>query len=256
VDNGKVASLGGFIDRVKEIRSAWALPERKELWFRGEKRDYGESRLRPALYRPPKDRKRKLKPVTELLEIERDLFERFLNSSEQLAERPPEDDFDGYILMQHHDAPTRLLDWSDGSLMALHFALRGKQGDMSDARVYVMDPYRLIDTLEALPDWKIAEQRWQKAKENSPDEDWPVDDEAIAYMPSKPADLDLPRIPMLLTFRQISRRVAAQRSQLIVFGTDPSWLSSQVDKMDSPISVITIDGQRTSELRDSFANAG
>ena len=39
--------------------------------------------------------------------------------------------------MQHHGGPTRLLDWSDGSLMALHFALRNKQGDDSDSIVYV-----------------------------------------------------------------------------------------------------------------------
>jgi hypothetical protein len=61
---------------------------------------------------------------------------------------------------------------------------------------------------------------------------------------------------MLLTFRQISRRVAAQRSQLIVFGTDPSWLSNEVNKQDSSIDVITIDGQRTSEMRAQLRECG
>jgi hypothetical protein len=243
VGTESVASLGSFIERVQEIRDAWAVPDYKELWFRGEKRDYGDSRLRPALYRPPKDRSRRLKPVTELLEIERDLFERFLNSSEQLVERPPEDEFDGYILMQHHDAPTRLLDWSDGSLMALHFALRGKLGDPRDPVVYMLEPERLIDTLEALPDWH-------------PNEEWPVDDESIAYLPNKPEDLELPRVPMLLTFRQMSRRVAAQHSQLLVFGTDPAWLSKQLSEADPPIEAITIDGQKTREMRAQLRECG
>jgi hypothetical protein len=48
-----VNSLGAFIDRVDEIRKSRGLPKHKELWFRGESRDYGDTILRPELYRPP-----------------------------------------------------------------------------------------------------------------------------------------------------------------------------------------------------------
>jgi hypothetical protein len=83
-----------------------------------------------------------------------------------------------------------------------------------------------------------------------------VDDESSAYLPNKPEDLELPRIPMLLTFRQISRRVAAQHSQLLVLGTDPAWLSKQLSEADPPIEAITIDGQKTREMRAQLRECG
>jgi FRG domain len=132
-----VSSLGQYTERVCEIRSSWGLAEHKELWFRGEKRDYGNTRLRPTLYRPPRARGR-LKPISELLSVEDSLFEAFQKCNPQLSDTVISDDFDGYLLMQHHGGPTRLLDFSDGSLMALHFALRNKRADESDSLVYVL----------------------------------------------------------------------------------------------------------------------
>jgi hypothetical protein len=229
----KVTSLSGYIEEIRKIRTSWTVPEHKQLWFRGEKKDYGDTRLRPALYRPPKGRS--LKSVTELLEIERDLFDIFQHCSDQLTDYSIEDDFDGYMLMQHHGAPTRLLDWSDGSLMALHFSLRDKQGDESDSLVYVLEPDRLIDTLESPPDFSLAKQKWMDFIAKHPHEEQPVDDESLSYLPDpdESRNLDLPRIPMLLTFSHFTRRVAAQRSQFVVFGSDLSWLSDEVDRPDS-----------------------
>src|SRR5437660_7650952 len=69
-------------------------------------------------------------------------------------------DWDSYFLMQHHNGPTRLLDWSDGALMALHFSLRNKADDSHDARVYALEPYRLSEQLKQLPDVRIVEETW------------------------------------------------------------------------------------------------
>jgi|ERR1022692_1130558 hypothetical protein len=252
----KAGSLGEFIEHVAEIRADWSVPENKELWFRGEKRNYGDTRLRPALYRPPKHRS--LKSVTDLLDIENDLFETFQRCSTQLADYVIEDDFEAYLLMQHHEAPTRLLDWSDGSLMALHFALRDKQDNKGDSLVYVLEPYRLMEELEALPDYAMAEQKWKDYINAHPNSEQPVDDVSLSYLPDPEDDreLELPRIPMVLTFPHITRRVAAQRSQFIVFGADPSWLSDEVDKPDSCIRMITIDGEKTRNIRTELRECG
>jgi len=99
-----VNSLGQFIDCVSELRSAWSLPKHKELWFRGESRDYGETILRPELYRPAKEGMA-LKPIPELLEIENDLHDEFQRNAVEHASTTADDDWDwdSYVLMQHHE---------------------------------------------------------------------------------------------------------------------------------------------------------
>lgn len=94
----KVQSLADFVAEVRRIREDWTIPEDKELWFRGERRDYGQTRLRPILYRPP--RHRALKSIGDLLKIEDDLFDAFQRQNVPLADTVIEEDFDGYLLMQ------------------------------------------------------------------------------------------------------------------------------------------------------------
>lgn len=252
----KVRFLGEFTNQVREIREDWTLADDKELWFRGEKQDYGDTRLRPVLYRPPKTRN-SLKAIPELLKIENSLFATFQRCNSELSDRPIEDDFNGYLLMQHHGGPTRLLDWSDGSLMALHFALRNKQGDNSDPVVYVLDPYRLMDKLDSLPDTPLMEEKWKEYIEAHPE--YAEDDVSEAYLPSgddAEMDFELPRIPLFLRFPLFSRRVAAQRSQFIVFGSDPSWLSGETLRPDPAIRTITIDGKCARKIRAELQECG
>jgi hypothetical protein len=158
--------------------------------------------------------------------------------------------------MQHHGGPTRLLDWSDGSLMALHFALRNKQEDSTDSLVYVLEPYRLMDTLNGLPETLLAQANWEKHLETHPDD--AEEDVAFGYLPSDREEglVELPRVPLVLQFPHLSRRVAAQRSQFIVFGSDPSWLSEEADKPDSCIRTITISGQHTKAIRAEVRECG
>jgi hypothetical protein len=251
----KVRKLGDFVDQVRTIRADWTVPEDKELWFRGEKRDYRDTRLRPILYRPPQNRS--LKPIADLLKIQDCLFEAFQRYKSQLTDTPIEDDFEGYLLMQHHGGPTRLLDWSDGSLMALHFALRNSPENEMDSVVYVLEPSRLTHTLDAHPDTALREQKWSEhVKSDSENAQY---DSAEFYVPSSDGgarDFELPRIPMLLQFPLFSRRVAAQRSRFIVFGTDPSWLSDEFQKTDSSICSITIDARSTKQIRAELRECG
>jgi hypothetical protein len=259
VEYARVDSLGKFIDSVSELRKAWGLPKHKELWFRGEAKDYGETTLRPELYRPTEEGKL-LKPISKLLSIENDLYEEFQRNAVEHADTTDDDwDWDSYFLMQHHEGPTRLLDWSDGALMALHFALRNKRYDDKDARVYVLEVYRLNEQLKQLPDVKIAQDAWKDYAAKHPSYDLDEDLWEESYLPSDEedhAELNVPRPPLVLDFPHITRRIAAQRSRFIVFGTEPNWISDEFKKTDSTIKMIVIPKEFRARIRQELRDCG
>ena len=161
--------------------------------------------------------------------------------------------------MQHHNGPTRLLDWSDGALMALHFAVRNKADDSSDARVYVLEPYRLNEQLKQLPDVKILEADWKDYVSKHPSYALKKDEWEDAYLPADEEDLaemNVPRPPLVLDFPLITRRIAAQRSRFIVFGTEPNWLSEEFEKADSTIRPIVIASGSRSKIRQELRDCG
>src|SRR5271167_1059072 len=75
--------------------------------------------------------------------------------------------WDSYFLMQHHEGPTRLLDWSDGALMALHFAVRNRADDSEDARVYVLEPDKLNKYLDNLSEIKRFEKTLESLRQET-----------------------------------------------------------------------------------------
>jgi hypothetical protein len=213
------------MNRVRELREEWKVPPNKELWFRGETEKY-QTRLRPKLYRPAGGRS--LKPSAELLEIESDLYEYFQHCGSSLCDTPLKQnsrEWDWYFLMQHHGGPTRLLDWSDGALIALHFAVRDKRReDVGDAVVHVLEPDQMQREIKALPEIESVKEQWSTYVKKHPSY---LNDESEweeVWLPNDEDDrleITTPPMPLLLEFPHITRRVAAQRSRFVVFGTNP-----------------------------------
>src|SRR4029077_16583769 len=135
-------SLSEFITCVTNIRDAWF--EKDDCWgpwFRGHER--AEWSLCPKLCRPEFGGYTRIKKD----QVEDEIREEFINRAPVLCETVPAGteeraEWEWYFMMQHFGAPTRLLDWTDGALIALCFAVRNNPGSY-DAAVWALDPYSL-----------------------------------------------------------------------------------------------------------------
>jgi len=248
-------SVGQFLDAVESLREYWRPRDDEELWFRGE-RKHRDTRLCPQLYRQPE--KRSLKPIPELLDIEFDLYEDFQRCGAQLCDTKPEDDWDWYFLMQHHGAPTRILDWSDGALNGLHFALRNTElVPEENAVVYVLQPYLLLDHIKALPDYVETQERWKTFLRDDPSESYANSEWDFAYLPNDEwkDKVPLPRAPLLWDTAHFTRRFGAQRSRFMLFGTDPLWMQNVADTHDW-VKTIQIESGSIPKIRRELRDAG
>jgi hypothetical protein len=198
------------------------------------------------------------------LEIENELYEEFRRCETQLSDvhqLGDDSEWDSYFLMQHHGVPTRLLDWSDGALIALHFAIREKPvPPKSGSIIYVLDPHWLVRYLNAHPDRKDAEDRWQQFWEKNP-QDVDENEWDRLYLPSDEEDLKEPLLatpmtPVLWDSPHLTRRVAAQRSRFMIFGSDPLWLAGMARKKDSRLITMKIPAGSINTIKQELRDAG
>jgi hypothetical protein len=252
----KVTSLEQYVREVAKIREEWLSDPADELWFRGEDEKHSKTTLLPELYRSEKT-------LPEVLKMEGRLFDEFKRCGVQYSEFNLDDEWNWYFVMQHHGGPTRLLDWSDGSLMAAHFGIRSKTRDedlKTGSVVYVLDPHWLVKYLDDLPAVKEHRAAWEKRAQNKA---IPEDDRDIEYentwLPGDEEDFEedpLPSHLFLLDTEQITRRVAAQRSRFMVFGGDPAYLGKLAAMKGSRIRKITIPGGCIRKMQTDIRDCG
>jgi hypothetical protein len=123
-----ITTIGGFITKLSKQYREWNSP--KYMWFRGEPNV--ETRLTPKLYRPKPDGSQHHE--NKLLQMFRMKAPSFAPGSTPSRERIDE----WLFLAQHVGLPTRLLDWTENSLLALYFALK-----QDKPVVWMLDPMAL-----------------------------------------------------------------------------------------------------------------
>jgi len=131
----KVKSLSQFVNAVNTIQNEWTKLEDGLIypWFRGVSQR--SHKLQPGLYRK------------EGLSSSEDSYRHDFQQKGYplLADTTfgvPISNWEWYFLMQHYGLSTRLLDWTEGSLIALYFSLYYKaEQDYTNPIVWVMNPF-------------------------------------------------------------------------------------------------------------------
>lgn len=136
MNSGKsiISNVSDFMSLATQLRREWFPHERTwGPWFRGH--SVASWNLRPKLYRyVPIER--------DLRIIEDEVRQEFVMRAPSLTNERVGNEWDWYFVMQHSGCPTSLLDWTEGALIALYFAVRDRQKGQ-DAAVWALDPWWL-----------------------------------------------------------------------------------------------------------------
>lgn len=127
-----INSLSDYLQFVDIISADW---ETEELWFRGVAK--ASHKLIPGIYR--KSGNWEYSAIAA-----RTVADTFVLRAKSFFSQVKQDysEWEWYHLMQHYGMPTRLLDWTEGSLIGLFFAVK----DLSDIKqpsVWIVDPFWL-----------------------------------------------------------------------------------------------------------------
>jgi FRG domain len=192
----KVKTVSEFLKTVSDIQNEWTGLANDELifpWFRGHANS--SYLLTPGLYRASID------PDNEY-SYRSDFMLKALPFLSDTTFINPSSDWDWYFLMQHYGLPTRLLDWSEGSLIALYFALFYKrEDDEENPCVWMLHPFEFNRCLHKRDEILFYNHELVKP-----------------YIPALYSGASLPKSPMAIQPSYNSKRIVVQKGCFTIHG--------------------------------------
>lgn len=223
----RVRSLDEFIKTIDLIIEKWSGEDGGFIypWFRGHSNN--KYSLLPGIYRSE-----------DIEENEDSYMQDFMFKAHPFLDQSyykPTNNLEWYFLMQHYGLPTRLLDWTEGSLIALHFALNHKN-DEEDPCVWVLNPFQFNLHFSKADAIFTTEKQIEK------------------YMPELWSGESLPKTPVAIQPQINSKRISSQKGCFLLFGSkiDLSKGHSSFDFLKR----IDIDYSEIETIRDSLTVTG
>lgn len=243
-------AITGIIQKLVTQRDQWREEDHKKWTACEEKGDFSSSqvwfrgvsdtsyKLVPKIYRPTIYELRKF-PITEPDEDE--IRYAFKSRALQLIseQRLPSTEKDWYFLMQHYGAPTRLLDWTDGALLAVYFAVRTLHKPR-DVAVWMLDPAWLNREANKI-DGGVRISEWS---------------ETDPWFPTPFDEVLHPKLPLALDAPHVARRVAVQRGHFTIHGTQKDGLDQMLEKPNTKLVKFTITAGEITEILDDLKTCG
>jgi hypothetical protein len=202
----EVASLAEFAEWVEEVSDLFETPP---IWFRGAGREAYP--LLPGLYRYAGGREKWTDD-----ELRAEFSRRAIALPKELL---PRTDWEWYFLMQHYRVPTRLLDWTEAALVALHFAI----SSWEEAQVRLTGGMLRNTKLRrgtrpavwALDPWAVNDHLGFEGPVNA-------EERAVrAYLPPVyTGRLRIPQRPIAVDPPLVAQRLLVQRSHFTLHGRD------------------------------------
>jgi len=214
------------------------------LWFRGQAR--AAWTLTPRLFRR-RNVETSPKAFTQQVKMDDDeTREAFIRRAVSLSDVKLTDKWDWYFAMQHYGADTRLLDWTDGALFGLYFAVKDNQG-YDDAAVWVLDPWdlnqKVVHEDEVIPPGDPGTSREDRRRYDR-------------WLRSRFSKGRWPRWPVAIYPGHVMRRIGAQRSCFTIHGSDGRGLELIAKRLKVPVKKIQIPSWTVEPIRKSLETCG
>lgn len=210
-----VKSLSDYFALVNQIKNKFQNP----LWFRGHTKD--EYELLPNIYRKEYG-KYDVKKETEVFKDFR-----------RLSKLSSFNDRELYLLMQHYGTPTRLLDWTESSLVGLFFALNKK--DINNPVVWILSPYQFNLSLHQNAGIPFFGKNTHEI--------------VLSYFEaSKIHSNDIPKLPFAIIPDYIDQRIINQKGCFTIFGSDQTPIEKLVKSAPPYLAKIEIDNNCANEV--------
>lgn len=267
-----IRNVEDYVEAVSTIRKAWFKePPEKEAylvpWCRGQEKSCW--RLIPKFYRKQKDEKCHQATQLDRALVESEIREEFCRRAPALADYlKPSDDkglnkWEWYFVMQHHSAPTRLLDWTKSALTGLYFAVRTRVNSDCNAAVWVLNPWELNKRvfLKKDPQHKTA-NGFEVIPPSDPGTDPKIREKFDPWLPARfekdrqGNHVGVGKKPPVAVYPvHTMRRIGAQRSCFTIHGSREDGFK-EFEQCDRILRKIEVVGQKVEGIRRSLETCG